>query len=117
MTFRIIPQEDILKHKTFIGISIIIIVLSLTWTILTPVFFPSVQAADQPSAAHPGFRAPDFILETPDGNLISLSDYQGKPVLVFLWASWCSVCKATLPDLQEVYQDYSKQGFESWLSI
>ena len=101
-----------MNKKTFIGISIIIIALSLIWTILTPVLFPGVQAADQPSAAHPGFTAPDFTLETPDGDMISLSDYRDQPVLVFLWASWCSVCKATLPGLQSVYEDYSSQGFE-----
>ena len=101
-----------MNKRTFIGIATVILALSLTWTILTPLLFPSVQASDEPSAAHPGFAAPDFTLETPEGDLVSLSDYQGRPVLVFLWASWCSVCKATLPGLQTVYQDFAPQGFE-----
>ena len=101
-----------MNKKTFIGISLVIITLSLTWTVLTPILFPGVQIVDQPSAAHPGFMAPDFSLETPEGDLLTLSDYQGRPVLVFLWASWCSVCKATLPGLQTVYEDFSEQGFE-----
>lgn len=94
------------------GTAIILLALSLTWTILTPVIFPGVQATGQSAAAHPGFLAPDFTLETPEGATLSLSDYQGRPVLVFLWASWCSVCKATMPGLQAVYEDFSDLGFE-----
>ncbi len=101
-----------MNKKTFIGSAIVILALSLTWVVLTPILFPSVQASDEPTAAHPGFVAPAFTLETPEGEWVSLSDYQGRPVLVFLWASWCSVCKATLPGLQTVYKDFSSQGFE-----
>ncbi|HCU56967.1 MAG TPA: hypothetical protein DF984_01845 [Anaerolineaceae bacterium] len=101
-----------MNKKTFIGSVTAILILSLTWVVLTPIFFPGVMAADQPTAAHPGFAAPEFTLETPEGSLVSLSDYEGRPVLVFLWASWCSVCKATLPGLQTVYEDFAPQGFE-----
>lgn len=101
-----------MPKKTFIGTSIIIVILSLIWLVLTPILLPSVQASEQPSAAHPGFIAPDFTLETPGGETVSLSDYRGQPVLVFLWASWCSVCKSTLPGLQTVYEDFAPQGFE-----
>jgi peroxiredoxin len=101
-----------LKKKRFIRISISIVLVSLIWIILTPILFPGVQAGAEPAAAHKGFQAPDFALETPQGQIISLSDYEEKPVLVFLWASWCSVCKATMPGLQSVYQDYSSRGFE-----
>ena len=30
-----------------------------------------------------GNQAPDFILTTSDGDEVSLSDYQGKPILLF----------------------------------
>jgi hypothetical protein len=36
----------------------------------------------------PGAIAPDFTLESLDGKPVSLSDYRGKKVLVFAWASW-----------------------------
>jgi peroxiredoxin len=79
---------------------------------LTPLFFPPAEAESGISAPHPGFQAPDFSLLTPDDETLSLSDYRGQPVLVFLWASWCSVCKATMPGLQAVYSDYQALGFE-----
>jgi peroxiredoxin len=63
-------------------------------------------------AAHPGFSAPRFTLETIEGELLSLNDIEDQPVLVFFWASWCSVCKRTMPGLQSVYEDYKSSGFE-----
>ncbi len=32
--------------------------------------------------------APAFTLESLDGKKASLSDYRGKPVLLYFWASW-----------------------------
>jgi len=44
--------------------------------------------------------------------MTSLTDFRGQPVLIFLWASWCSVCKRTMPGLQSVYEDFNSKGFE-----
>ena len=35
-----------------------------------------------------GEEAPDFTLPSLDGKPVSLSDYRGKRVVVFMWASW-----------------------------
>ncbi len=35
-----------------------------------------------------GQLAPDFTLPTLDGGKVSLHDYRGKKVIVFMWASW-----------------------------
>lgn len=101
-----------MKKNTFIGIGLSVLILSLAWTLLTPVFFPPAEAGSEITAPHPGFQAPGFTLNTPEGEPVALSDYRGQPVLVFLWASWCSVCKATMPGLQEVYSEYQSLGFE-----
>jgi len=101
-----------MQKRKFIYISLGVLILSLTWILLTPLFFPPAEAENSLAAPHPGFRAPDFTLYSPDEEPYTLSDYHGRPVLVFLWASWCSVCKATMPGLQEVYNDYQTQGFE-----
>lgn len=101
-----------MDKKAFIGITSLVIALSLTWTLLTPALFPAEDVSGQAAAAHPGFKAPNFTLETLEGENKSLSDYEGQPVLIFLWASWCSVCKATMPGLEEVYEEYTNQGFE-----
>lgn len=101
-----------MKKKQFIGIGLGIMMISLIWLLLTPVFFPPAAAESEVTAPHPGFQAPDFKLKTPEGESISLSNYRGQPVLVFLWASWCSVCKAAMPGLQDVYSTYHPLGFE-----
>jgi peroxiredoxin len=101
-----------MKKKTFILIGALIVLLCFTWVILTPLFFPTIEEKSDPIAVHQGFQAPDFSLPSPTGQYYSLSDYEGQPVLVFLWASWCSVCKRTMPGLQSVYEDFSSRGFE-----
>jgi len=35
-----------------------------------------------------GQDPPPFTLEGLDGKKVSLSDYRGKPVLLYFWASW-----------------------------
>ena len=35
-----------------------------------------------------GDSAPDFTLQSLEGNSVSLSDYRGKKLVLFMWASW-----------------------------
>ena len=44
--------------------------------------------------------APDFELETVDGDLIRLSDLRGEVVALNFWATWCAPCRLEMPDLQ-----------------
>jgi thiol-disulfide isomerase/thioredoxin len=53
-----------------------------------------------------GEIAPDFTLETLDGESVTLSEYRGTPVLVNFWASWCPPCMLELPELAEVARAY-----------
>lgn len=66
------------------------------------------QAQSAPST---GFLAPDFTLSTLNGESITLSDLRGQAVLVNLWASWCTPCRAEMPAMQVVYERYKDQGF------
>ena len=60
--------------------------------------------------SHKGKPAPATIFRDPDGGDISLADFEGVPVLVNLWASWCAPCIKELPTLQKVEQAQSKAG-------
>ena len=57
-------------------------------------------------APQKGFLAPDFALETGDGETVRLSELRGRPVVVNVWTSWCPPCREEMPALQRVYQDY-----------
>lgn len=43
--------------------------------------------------------APDFRLRDLNGNVVRLSDFRGKVVLINFWATWCTACVAEIPDL------------------
>lgn len=53
--------------------------------------------------AFPGQIAYDFELEViggEDGEMVRLSDFQGKKVFLNFWASWCPPCRIEAPELQ-----------------
>jgi peroxiredoxin len=58
-----------------------------------------------------GRAAPDFLLRTPDGGQLRLSDYRGKPLLVNFWASWCTPCKQEMPEIVKAYAAHRNTGF------
>ena len=57
-------------------------------------------------------RAENFSLSTESGEVISLSDYKGKPLVLHFWATWCPYCKKLQPGLDKLYLKYQKQGLE-----
>lgn len=50
--------------------------------------------------------APDFTVYGTDGAEYKLSDFQGKPVVLNFWASWCPPCREEMPNFNEVYREY-----------
>ena len=52
-----------------------------------------------------GKLAPDFELETLDGEQFKLSDLQGKKVILNFWATWCPPCREEMPGMQQYYEE------------
>ncbi len=52
--------------------------------------------------------APDFTLQTLDGETLTLSELRGKKVILNFWATWCPPCRTEMPHLQEYYEKYSE---------
>jgi len=57
-----------------------------------------------------GTDAPDFTLVDANGRSYHLADLRGKVVVIDFWASWCPPCRASMPYLQQISQQYADRG-------
>lgn len=51
-------------------------------------------------------------LQALNGAPIKLSNYDGKVLLVNLWATWCTPCRVETPELVNLYKEYRARGLE-----
>ncbi|MCD6359115.1 MAG: TlpA family protein disulfide reductase, partial [Dehalococcoidia bacterium] len=54
--------------------------------------------------------APEFTLNDLDGNEVSLSDFRGSPVLLNFWAISCPPCRAELPYIEQIAENWADRG-------
>ncbi len=60
-----------------------------------------------------GQKVPDFTLNDPEGNPVSLSSKIGtKLLLLDFWAAWCGPCRQENPNVVNVYKEFNKKGFD-----
>jgi len=57
-------------------------------------------------------KLPDLAFEDGDGKPKKLSDWQGKTVLVNLWATWCVPCRKEMPALERLQTELQGPNFE-----
>lgn len=62
------------------------------------------------AAPRSGAPAPNFTLVDLEGNSHTLADYEGRPVIINFWATWCPPCAIEMPAFQEVYESYQDDG-------
>jgi cytochrome c biogenesis protein CcmG/thiol:disulfide interchange protein DsbE len=89
---------------------ILLLIAGASWTILGA-NTTNASTSNHIPAPQVGFPAPDFTLKTPLGEPYTLSELKGQAVLVNLWATWCPPCRAEMPTIEKIYEEYKDKGF------
>lgn len=62
---------------------------------------PTGTSADYPFA-------PNFTVYDSNNKPVKLTDYDGRPVVLNFWASWCGPCKSEMPEFQKAFETYGE---------
>lgn len=54
-----------------------------------------------------GSPVPDIMLKDQEGQEVFLSDFRGKPLVIYLWATWCPLCKDELRNVMVLHKEFS----------
>jgi thiol-disulfide isomerase/thioredoxin len=85
--------------------------------LLTAVAWAWLARADpsaEPIEARVGARAPQAALPMLAGGTARLSEERGKVVVLNFWATWCVPCRAEMPELQRLADDFRGEPFALW---
>ena len=68
--------------------------------------FCLAAAAQAQQMLRPGQPAPDFNTQSLDGQAYSLSQLQGKVVVITFWSTRCQICHSEIPKLNQIAARY-----------
>lgn len=83
-----------MKSQTYLSLAVM----------LTALCGAPAGAAEQVSETAAG--PPAWSLDTPSGETVSFPHEHDGPVVLLFWASWCPFCKALMPHLQSILDEY-----------
>lgn len=61
--------------------------------------------------------AVDFNLTDQYGKEHTLSQYKGKTIFLNFWGTWCPPCRAEMPDIQKLYEEYDQEGEDALIIL
>lgn len=54
----------------------------------------------------------ELTFKGPDGEAVSVTDFEGRTVLLNLWATWCAPCRKEMPALDQLEAELGSSDFE-----
>jgi len=95
------------KYKKSIQLSLFgFVLLVVIYTVATSVF------SDEGAPPEVGQQLPQFDAELLSGGTLQLEAYEGRPLVINFWGTFCPPCVEETPALQRLYEKYQDQGVE-----
>ena len=66
------------------------------------------EPSEEASSAE-AMPAPDFTVYDREGNPVNFSDFEGKPVVISFWATWCGYCIKGMPTFEKAVADFGDE--------
>src|SRR6185436_6781346 len=112
-----VPQSEehsrpISRKATWLAMGAVALALALIWLAPGVGHFDDSSPASETSgdaedATATGKVAPmHFTLKDMNGADVDLASFKGKIVLINFWATWCGPCRAEIPSLVELQDEY-----------
>jgi len=105
------PSQRPSRRAAWLSMAAVGLALGLLWMASSP---PADWDAEPPSSIEDAEAAAfvgkparlDFTLKDMHGADVRLSSFKGKVILINFWATWCGPCKAEIPSLVELQDQY-----------
>jgi thiol-disulfide isomerase/thioredoxin len=105
-----------LLHKLLIGALLLVAAVAgynLAYILHPPQTEPPmVKVSVPPVDLLIGSYRPEFTLSDLAGKPHSVSEWDGKVLLINFWATWCAPCREEIPALMAVRHQFKAKGFE-----
>lgn len=70
----------------------------------------SQQPPERKGILDVGTPAPEWTLKDSNDSSVSLAELRGSVVILDFWATWCGPCRAAMPHVQKIHEDYESKG-------
>ena len=119
------PQKPQSRKAVWLAMGAVALALGLIW--VAPGIEPHVDEAAGARADFPGEPEDaqaagkpaklDFTLKDMHGVDVHLESFKGKVILLNFWATWCGPCRAEIPSLVELQEQYKDDLVVLGLSV
>ena len=73
---------------------------------------PNLPASPEPRESRQPKRVPDIYLPDLSGKKRSLREWNGRPLMINFWATWCGPCREEIPLLMKLRTEHAKERLE-----